>query len=69
MTILEPDSLHVVLRFVYRDCKVDIDQRENGTAYVAWVHHEFGCAIATHCATSKAIAIRQAKDWIDRKRD
>ena len=68
MAILEPDSLNVVLRFTYKGCKVDIDQREDGTVYVAWVHHEFGCAIASHRASSKAIAIRKAKDWIDCKR-
>lgn len=68
MAILDPDSLHVVLRFVYRNCKVEIDQREEGTTFVAWVHHEWGCAIAAQ-APSKAIAIRQAKDWVDRKRN
>ena len=69
MSILDPDSLHIVLRFIYRDCKVEIDQRsqDEHTIYVAWVHYAGGCAIATPNAPTKTVAIRQAKAWIDRK--
>ena len=68
MTILEPDSLHIELRFDYRGCKVELDQRSQDERrfYVAWVHYDRGCAIATSNAPSKTVAIRLAKDWIDR---
>ena len=67
MAILEPDSLHVVLRFNYRGCKVELDARqEDGQMlYVVWVHHDRGCAIASTHAPTKAIAIREGKDWVD----
>ena len=67
MAILDPDSLHVVLRFTYHGCKVELDARQENsqTFYVVWVHHPQGCAIATTPAPSKAIAIRQGKDWVE----
>ncbi|MEM9137883.1 MAG: hypothetical protein AAGB01_11120 [Cyanobacteria bacterium P01_F01_bin.42] len=67
MTILEPDSLHIDLRFIYRDCKVELDRRsEDGhTVYVVWVHYSKGCAIATTDAPTKTAAVRRAKAWID----
>lgn len=67
MTILDPDTLHIDWRFTYRGCKVEIDRRdEDGfTVYVAWVHHDKGCAIAATGAPTKAIAIRRAKDWVN----
>lgn len=67
MTILEPDSLHVVLRFTYRDCKIELDarQEEGHMLYVVWVHHARGCAIASTNAPTKAIAIRRGKEWVE----
>ena len=67
MAILDPDALNIVLRYVYRDCKVELDQRQqDGTIfYVVWIHHAGGCAIADYRAPSRTVAVKRAKHWIN----
>ncbi len=66
---MNPNYPQVILSFVYRDCKVEIDRDETDGHYIyaAWVNHDRGCAVAVPCATTTIDAIRQAKQWIDRR--
>lgn len=67
--MIEPHYPRIILSFAYRGCKVEIDRDEfNGHfIYAAWVNHEAGCAVAVHSAIAQKEAIRQAKQWIDRR--
>ncbi|HEY9877030.1 MAG TPA: hypothetical protein V6D29_01180 [Leptolyngbyaceae cyanobacterium] len=63
-----PDYPHIVMTFMYRGFKVEIDQSEdNGqTVYAAWANHDRGCAIAVPCAYSRNEVVWKAKQWCDR---
>ena len=66
---MHPNYPQIVLSFVYRGCKVQIDRDEvDGFCnYAAWVNHDAGCAVAVPRAITTIDAIRRAKQWIDRK--
>lgn len=63
----EPDYPHIVLGFIYRGCRIQIDQGEceGQLTYAAWVDHQYGSAVAVPFAFGRAEAIRKAKQWID----
>ena len=69
MLIDPPDYPHIVLSFMYRNWKIEIDQStfESQTIYAAWANHDQGCAVAVPFAPSRAEAIRRAKAWVDRR--
>ncbi len=66
---MHPNYPQIILSFVYRGCKVQIDRDEvdGFCSYAAWVHHEGGCAVAVTSAITAMEAIQRAKCWIDRK--
>ncbi len=66
---MEPHYPQIILSFVYRGCKVEIDQDEldGHSIYAAWVNHDQGCAVAVPYAMTTIDAIRKAKRWIDRR--
>ena len=67
--MIEPDYPRIMLSFAYRGCKIEIDRTEsNGYfTYTAWVNYDRGYAVAVPSAMSKIVAIRQAKQWIDKR--
>ena len=69
MIIIDPHYPEIILSFVYRDCKVEIerDQLDGYYIYAAWVNHDCGCAVAVPVAMTIKEAIQRAKQWIDRK--
>lgn len=66
---MQPNYPQIILSFVYRGCKVQIDRDEvdGFCSYAAWVNHDGGCAVAVPSAITTKDAIRRAKCWIDRK--
>ena len=66
---MTPNYPQIILSFVYRGCKVEIDRDESdgNCIYAAWVNHDRGCAVAVPHAATTIDAIRQAKQWIDRR--
>ena len=69
--IADPHHPHIVLSFFYRGLRVQIDEDsfDGDPIFAAWVDHQWGSALATPCELTKAIAIRKAKRWIDRRLD
>jgi hypothetical protein len=67
---MEPHYPQIILSFVYRDCKVEIDrdQLDGRCIYAAWVNYDRGCAVAVPFARTTMDAIQKAKQWIDQKR-
>ncbi|VEP17236.1 conserved hypothetical protein [Hyella patelloides LEGE 07179] len=65
----EPHYPQIILSFAYRGFKVEIDRDEldGQFIYAAWVNHDRGCAVAVPRAMTTIDAIRQAKQWIDKK--
>ena len=66
---MKPNYPQIILSFVYRGCKVEIDRDEldGHCIYAAWVNHDRGCAVAVPSAMTTIDAIRRAKQWIDRR--
>ena len=66
---MQPSYPQIILSFVYRGCKVQIDRDEveGFCSYAAWVNHDRGCTVAVPSAITTIDAIRRAKCWIDRK--
>ena len=66
---MHPNYPQIILSFVYRGCKVQIDRDEveGFCSYAAWVNYDGGCAVAVPSAITTKDAIRRAKCWIDRK--
>jgi hypothetical protein len=65
----EPNYPKIILSFIYRGCKIEIDRLKLDDRYVyaAWVNYDLGCAVAVPSAVTKIDAIKQAKRWIDAK--
>ena len=67
--MIEPHYPQIILSFVYRGCKIQIDRDEldGHCIYAAWVNHEGGCAVAVPSAMTPMDAIKRAKQWIDQR--
>ncbi|MCG8365888.1 MAG: DUF3787 domain-containing protein [Pseudanabaenales cyanobacterium] len=67
--IIDPDYPHVVLSFTYRGFKIEIDQGqfEGQRSYAAWANYAKGCAVAVPFARTRTEAVRNAKEWVDRR--
>lgn len=67
--MIQPHYPKIILSFVYRGCKVEIDrdQLDGYYIYAAWVNHDQGCAVAVPKAITTKEAIYLAKRWIDQK--
>jgi hypothetical protein len=65
----EPNYPKIILSFIYRGCKIEIDRLEldGKCVYAAWVNYDLGCAVAVPSAMTKLDAIKKAKRWIDIK--
>lgn len=67
--MIEPHYPKIIFSFDYRNYRIEIDRDEweGREIYAAWVNYDLGSAIAVPYAPSVQIAIRKAKDWIDRR--
>jgi hypothetical protein len=65
----DPDYPNIILSFNYRGFKIEIDRDEwqGQNIYAAWVNYDLGCAVAVPCALTSVEAVRNAKEWIDRR--
>ena len=65
--IIDPDYPSIILTFPYRGCTIEIsqDDEQGKTIYTAWVNYPQGCAVAVPCASSRPLAVKRAKRWID----
>ncbi len=64
--IATPDYLDVIWAFSYRGIKIEITTtlHHEQMVYSAWVTHATGSAVAVPKATTREMAIAQAKQWI-----
>jgi hypothetical protein len=64
-----PDYPHIVLSFAYRGWKLELDQSEldGQIIYAVWANDASSSAVAVPYAPSRAIAIKQAKQWVDNR--
>ena len=69
MLIVSPDYPHIVLSFTYRGWKLEIDQSESEgeVMYAVWANNAKSSVVAVPYAPTRAIAIRRAKQWADRR--
>ncbi|WP_272127832.1 hypothetical protein [Spirulina sp. CS-785/01] len=69
--IEDPHYPNIVLSFSYRGYQIELDRGDwqGQEIYTAWVNHDQGCAVAVPWALTRKIALRQAKNWIDRRLD
>lgn len=69
--MIDPDYPNIVLAFVYRDFQIQIarDEWQGQYIYTAWANHSQGSAVAVPCAVTTKLAIRNAKRWVDRRKE
>ena len=69
MLISQPDYPNIVLSFEYRGWKIELDQSEEDgqIAYAAWANDDKSSVVAVPYAASQKLAIRRAKQWVDRR--
>ena len=67
--MINPDYPHIVLSFIYRGVRIDIDQGEfdGESIYTVWVDYDTGCAVAVPCTRSRMEAIKKAKKWVNKR--
>jgi hypothetical protein len=65
----EPNFPQVVLSFIYRDVKLELDQsEENGVPmFSVWASFDQGYAVAVPGVVSRREAIYKAKTWVDQR--
>ena len=56
-----------MLSFGYRGFKIEIARElfEGQNIYMAWVNHQYGCAMAVPFAPTSPLAVKKAKKWVD----
>lgn len=64
-----PDYPHIVLSFIYRGWKLEIDQNEleGEVMYAVWANDARSSVVAVPYAPTRAIAVKRAKQWADRR--
>ncbi len=64
-----PDYPRIILSFTYRGWKLEIDQSEieGKVMYAVWANDAKSSVVAVPYAPTRAIAIRRAKQWADRR--
>ena len=69
--MIDPDYPNIVLAFNYRDFEIQIarDEWQGKYIYTAWANHSLGSAVAVPCAVTTKLAIRNAKRWVDKRKD
>ena len=69
MLFADPDYPQVVMAFVYRGFRLELDQsEENGVPmFAVWATHDQGCAVAVAGVVSRREAIYKAKRWVDQR--
>lgn len=67
--MINPDYPHIVLSFIYRGVRIEIDQGEldGQCIYTVWVDYDTGCAVAVPCARSRMEAVKKAKTWVNKR--
>ncbi len=67
MLISVPDYPHIILSFIYRGWKLELDQSnsEGEITYTVWANDDQSSVVAVPCALSRTAAIRLAKQWVD----
>jgi len=67
----DPDYPNVVLAFFYRDFKIQIarERMQGQEFYTAWADYSLGSAVAVPYAMTTKLAIRNAKRWVDRRKN
>lgn len=68
--IINPDYPKTILSFSYQGFTIEInidDKNEETITYSSWVGYDYGWAMATPAAKSRAEAIREGKRWVDVK--
>ncbi|PZO55224.1 MAG: hypothetical protein DCF15_10940 [Phormidesmis priestleyi] len=65
----QPDYPKIVLSFEYRGWKIELDQSEEDgqIIYAVWANDDKSSAVAVPYAASQKLAIRYAKQWVDRR--
>ncbi len=67
--MISPDYPHIVLSFIYRGVRIEVERGEldGKSTYAVWVDYDTGCAMAVPYAHSKIEAIKKAKKWVDKR--
>lgn len=65
----QPDYLQIILSFTYKGWKIELDQSDldGQIAYSAWANNDKCSVVAVPYAPSRTLAIKRAKQWVDRR--
>ena len=65
----QPDYPNITLSFEYRGWKIELDRSEEDgqIAYTVWASDARSSVVAVPYAASQKLAIRRAKQWVDRR--